>query len=174
MSEKQEKSAAVKVAKRRKPSSEEVELATGVRARLVPISASLIDEVVAEVKLPEIPTWTNPDKGREEPNPDDPIYLEELARAERNRGVAAIDAMVLFGVELLDGVPDDDSWLTKLQFLEKRGKLSLDEYDLKDEMDREFLYKKFIAVSSDDLLMLSTMSGISEGDIAQATEGFRS
>ncbi len=174
MSEKQEKSAAVKVAKRKKPSSEEVELATGVRARLVPVSASLIDEVVAEVKMPEVPIWENPEKGRKEPNPEDPTYLEESAKAERLRGVAAIDAMILFGVELIDGVPDADDWLNKLQFLEKRGKISLAEYDLKDELDKEFLYKKFIAVSSDDLIMLSTMSGISEGDIAQAADGFRS
>lgn len=173
MTEKPEKSAAVKVAKRKEPSSEEVVLTTGVRARLVPVSASLIDEVVAEIQPPDVPVWTNPEKDREEPNPNDPEYLRKLADVERRKGVAAIDAMILFGVELLDGLPEDDGWLTKLKFLEKRGKLNLDDYDVDDEIDKAFLFKKFVAVSSDDLMTLSSLSGVSQEDVAKATDGFR-
>jgi len=141
-------------------------LSTGVQARLVPVSASLIDEVTAQVKNPLPPLWMNDAKGREEPNPSDPAYLQELEAAERERGVKAMDALVMFGVELVDGVPEDDVWLQKLQFLgvvEPERELS--------PMEREFIYKKHVALSAVDIGEVTKMSGISaeEVEVAEAT-----
>jgi hypothetical protein len=143
-------------------------LSTGVRAILTPVSASLIDEVTAKVKDPKVPMWINEDKGREEPNPGNPDYIAALADAERERGKAAMDALVMFGVDLVDGVPEDDSWLKKLQFL----KVVEDRDDL-SHMEREFAYKKFVAVSAADIGKITELSGISAEDVEDAEATFQ-
>lgn len=162
----------VKVARRRAQAGNDAEqlLSTGIRARLVPVAAALVEEAMAEVKDPPIPKWHNPDKDREEDNPSDPGYLDALAEARRQRGLAAIDTAIMFGVELLDGLPEDDSWIKKLKFLEKRGRISLAGYDLEDQIDLEFVYKKFIAVGGADYGLLGGISGISAAEVAQASK----
>src|SRR5690554_1657400 len=77
---------AVEVAKSRARDEEAVvTLSSGVRARIHPVAASLIAEVSSKVEDPPVPTWFNPDKEREEPNPSDPEYLRALERAEEER-----------------------------------------------------------------------------------------
>jgi hypothetical protein len=150
-----------------------VTLSDGRKARLIPVSATLIDEVTTRIKDPEVPMIYLEEKGRSEPNPSDPIYLEKMSEANRERGIAAIDAMVMFGVELLDGVPEDGEWLKKLRFMEKRGQIELSSYDLEDSMDREFVYKRFIAVGNSLLERITHISGIGQEDIEQAERSFR-
>ena len=83
----------------------------------------------------------------------------------RARNLAVGDAAILFGVELLDGVPDD-GWEAKLALL---GIAVGD-----DSLSREFAYKKYIAVSAPDLrLVIAACTGVSEEQVAQATEFFR-
>lgn len=150
-----------------------VELTTGVRVRLSNVPPGLLEDVVSHIQDPPVPTWFNEDKGREEPNPADPDYQKALATAERDRSVAVIEAVVLFGIELVDGMPEDDGWLKKLQFMSRRGKLNLGEYDLEDELDREFLYKRYIILGKDDLaLVVSSASGVSPEEIEKARETF--
>lgn len=145
----------------------------GIRVRLVPVSATLIDEVVSRVKDPDVPMWMNPDKNREEPNPSDPNYLKELAEADRKRGVAAMDAMVMFGVELIDGVPEDKKWLSKLRLMEKRGQIDLDLFDVNDPIDLEFLYKRFIVVDAGLLSAIGRLSGVQGEEVARAEASFQ-
>jgi hypothetical protein len=149
-----------------------VTLSTGVRARIRPVAATLLEEVSARIPEPEVPIWHNPDKDRDEPNPSHPQYIAAQARANRERGLAAIDAMVMFGVELVDGLPENDGWLEKLKFLEKKKLLSLADYNLEDPVDKEFLYKRFIAVASTDLRTISQRSGITPEEIARAAGTF--
>lgn len=144
-------------------------LSTGIRAKIVPVSASLIDEVTANVKDPKVPTWHNEEKGRDEPNPNDPGYQEALQEAQRERGVAAMDAMIMFGVELVDPMPEDDKWVRKLKFVG----VDISDIDLDDEIAREFFYKKHIVVGATDLKALTEASGISEEDIAEAERTFQ-
>lgn len=151
-----------------------VVLPSGDRIKVTPVSATLIDEVVSRVEDPEIPTWHNPDKDRDELNPNDPKYLRALQVAERQRGVAAMDAMVMFGVELIDGVPDSETWLKKLQKMEKMGRLDLSSYDLSDPIDVEFLYKRYILSDANLLNMISKASGIASEDVERAERSFQS
>jgi len=144
-----------------------VVLSTGVRAKISPVSASLIDEVTARVKDPVVPMWENPDKGRKEPNPSDPLYLAALNEAERERGKAAMDALVMFGVELVDPIPDDEEWLDKLKFL------GVVEDEALSPMARAFAYKKFIAVSAVDISKITGMSGIDNQELEQAEATFQ-
>lgn len=165
---------AAKEAAKSKKDSNYVELADGRRARLVPVSASLMNEVTSRIKDPVVPMWMNDDKGREEPNPSDPAYLAECKEIENQRTMAVFDAMCMFGVELVDGLPDDDLWARKLMYMSKRGLLDLEDYDLDDELDREFLYKRFIAISTDQIAKIGAISGVSDADVEAAEESFPS
>lgn len=148
-------------------------LSTGVRARIVPVAASLIEEVTRRVRDPEIPMWHDPERDKDIPNENDPIYLRALIEAKKKRGEAAMEAMILFGVELLDGLPESDEWFRRLQFLDKRGLLDLSQYDVEDPIDREFIYKRYIAVGSTDFILIGSLSGLSQEGIRAAGETFR-
>lgn len=154
------------VANKQSDASEVITLSTGIRAKIVPVSASLIDEVTARIKDPKVPMWMNEDKGREEPNPNNPEYQEALQDAQRERGIAAMDAMLMFGVKLVDPVPEDDEWIDSLRFLGI-------EVDDSTKMSREFSYKKLVAVGAADLKKVTAASGISEEDIAEAERTFQ-
>lgn len=150
-----------------------ITLSGNVRAKIVGVPATLIDEVSSRVKDPDVPMWRNEEKDREEPNPSDPKYIKELSEAARQRGLAAVDAMCMFGVELIDPVPDKDTWLKKLQYMEKHGRMDLSSYDLNDPMDIEYLWKRFIAVDATVIQAITRLSGISAEDIAEAERSFR-
>ena len=174
MAQKEEKSPAVDVAKERKDRDEAVVLSTGIKARFVPVAASLINDVVSRIKNPPVPIVFLEEKQREEENPNDPEYIRLVQEAEDKRTQASLDTIILFGVDLVDGVPEDDGWLKKLKYMEKLDHLDLKKYDLDDPDEREFVYKRFIAVSSDDIIEVLRRSGITEEDIAQAMKTFPS
>jgi hypothetical protein len=149
-------------------------LTTGIKARLVPVGASLIDDVVAQVKNPKVPVFFDEKKGREEENPNDPDYIQACTDATRQRNMAAMDAMILFGMILVDPLPEDNIWLQKLQWLQKRSVLNLDEYNLEDKFDLEFLYKRYIACGTIDLITLGRKAGLNKEDIEEAARSFKS
>jgi hypothetical protein len=156
------------VKKNRVLSGEEVVLSTGIRAKLTAVSSSSIIEAQAEIVDPPVPMVKIDGKAGEFENPNDPDWIEAKRKIQMERVQAGIDTLIIMGVELVDGLPEDNGWLKKLQYLERRGRISLKSYDLEDELDREFLYKKHIAMSSDDWEMLNQISGISPADIEAA------
>lgn len=164
---------AVAVAKERSDTSGVLILDNGVKVRIRPVSAALISEVSARIKDPDPPTVYIKDKEREEPNPSDPGYLRTLEENNQKRGMAVIDAMVMFGVELIDGVPEDGEWVRKLKFMEKRGMLDLSNYDMGDPYEVEFLYKRFVIVDNTVVNEISRASGLSSEDVERARESFR-
>jgi hypothetical protein len=149
-----------------------VVLPTGIRAKLMPVSASLIDAVSSRIKDPEIPNWHNTDKDRDEPNPNDPTYQKQLEETQKQRGLAAMDALVMFGVELLEEIPNKERWLAQLGQLSKHGLLDLSEYNLEDPIEIEFLYKKFYAVDAKTLEMITDLSNIRPADVERAENSF--
>jgi hypothetical protein len=170
-----EVSPAVKTAKNSRERDVEyvVTLPQGVRVKIIPVSATLIDEVVSYIEDPPIPIWHNPDKDRDEPNVNDPEYARAVEDAEHKRGIAAMDAMVLFGVELQDGLPDGDTWVGKLKFLEKQGKLNLSSYNLEDPIDKEFLYKRYVLATSELIERLSSAARMTGKEVARAERSFQ-
>lgn len=155
---------AVVIAKEKtKKSDGPVVLSTGVEAYLRPVSASLVEEVISQIAEPPVPVWHNPDKDRDEPNPADPAYLKAKEDMNRRRGTAAIDAVYMFGVTLAQPVPDD-GWEKKLE------RLGIHVAD--DQFEREFAYKKYVAVATQDLARLMALSGISQGEVNRQLESF--
>lgn len=166
--------AAVAVAKeKRLTPGEIVTLSTGVRVKVKPVTATLIDQVQARIQDPEPPMFYIEEKGTSEPNYSDPRYIRALERSNTDRVVAAMDALSLFGVELVDGLPENDDWIKKLRLMEKIGALDLSDLDLNEPIDAEFAYKRYIAISAEDIAMISGVSGLSEGDVAAAEAIFR-
>ena len=84
-----------------------------------------------------------------------------------------MDAMVMFGLELVDGMPEDDGWLRKLRFMEKRGQVDLSAYDTEDPFDLEFLYKRYIAADQEIIGRISAMSTLTGEAMERAERNFR-
>lgn len=154
------------------PTNNIIELPSGVRVMLSPVSAALIQAVSSRIKDPPVPIRFNEEKGRDEEYPLDPAYISALTEAANQRGVANMDAMYMFGIDLVDGLPESTKWLTQLRFLEKHGNLDLSEYDLEDQMDQEFLYKRFIVGSTDILMKITRLSGMTGEEVSEAESSF--
>ncbi len=179
MTEKKKASPAIHMAKAVRPAEKKpVLLSTGYHVRIRPVSASLIDGAQSLVEDPEPPTVWIEDKGRSEINPSDPAYLRALERAEVARAVAASDAMIMFGVELVNeegedvGVPDG-LWLKKLLLMDRLGTVDLSQYDMEDPIDMEFLFKKYIVIAAPDFPIVALASGVKEEDIENALRTFQ-
>jgi len=153
---------------------EPITLSTGVKAYLNPVAVSLVEDIGNAVEPPPVPTVYNEAKGREEPNPNHPQYLQDVRRYNEERAMAMADAAIVFGLDLVDGAPDDDTWIKKLQFVAKRSSLDLSAFDLDDPFDREFVYKKYVAVGSQDLVLVMKKAGLGQEDVDEALETFPS
>jgi hypothetical protein len=166
----------IKTVKEHKNSNDNgvITLSTGIKAKFVAVPVWLIEEALVAIKDPPVPVQEIEGKKHPVPNPNHPDYVKGLKEAETRRASAALDVLVLFGVELIDGLPDNDLWLRKLQFLAKRGQLNLDGYDLEDELEREFVYKKLIAMGNSDWPELAKLNGVTQEDVERAKELFRS
>jgi hypothetical protein len=157
-----------------KGNNEPIVLLSGIRINILPVSATLLDEMSSRIVDPEPPVVYIEAKDRHEPNPNDPDYLKELAANDRRRNTAAFDIMAMFGIDIVDGMPEDKNWLKKLQMLERLGHLDLSHYDLDDEFDLEFIYKRYIILTADLLGKIGRASGLTEEEVSRAEETFQS
>lgn len=153
---------------------EPVELSTGHVVMLKPVPAMLIEEAQSKIVDPPVPQQEVEGKEGLWDNPVDPDYIKAKSGIFRQRAQAGIDTMILFGVELVGGMPEGDGWLEKLRFMEKRGIIDLSEYDFEIPLEKEFIYKKFVVMGNDDWILLSEISGVSAEDIEEAKASFRS
>lgn len=154
-------------------------LSTDIRIRLKSTPTILIQKAMNKVKDPPVPTQDI--DGVERENPIHPAYIAALEEAQVERGLARIDTILLWGVELVDDIPDD-GWLEKLQFMERQDNIDLlSSFDLDNPLDREFVYKKYVAIGSqlnedganiDVLFILNGKNVISEDGVEQATSLF--
>lgn len=145
----------------------------GVRIQLVPVSASLMQEVVSRIKPPKIPIEYDESLGRDAPNQNSPIYQDELTEFEQKRARASIDTMAMFGIELVDGLPEDTKWLIQLKQMERLGYIDLSDFDTEDEIDLEFLFKRYIALTNRELIQIGRLTGIRQEDIDSSEAFFR-
>jgi hypothetical protein len=149
-----------------------VTLSTGVQVRLHAVSGSLVEDVKDAIPEPKVPVVYIEAKDREEENPSDPNYIKAMEEWQRKRGDAVLDALLTFGVELLDGVPEDGKWLKGLKLLERKKLLDLSGFDLEDEFDREYLFKRHVAVAGADLQYLAPLQSVRPEEVARARRTF--
>lgn len=133
------------------------------RIRKFPVPDMIVDRAMGKIKNPPVPKFWNPDKEREEENPAHPDYLAAINECNRQRNDAATDAVIEFGSELLDDLPENNGWIKKLF----RLGIEVDEDD-QDELIFSFL-KHIVFSSSENIQQLFedvTQEGI---DQAEAT-----
>jgi len=147
----------------------------GVCINLVGVPSGTIQDAISRVKIPDVPTWYNPDKDRDEPNPNDPSYLKALEIHSQEQGRVATEAMIMFGCEIDQDTwpPQDTTWLRKLKLTSRRGTLDLDWVNWEDEIDQQFLFLKYHAISNDRLVQIGQLGGLSREALAQARSSFQ-
>lgn len=153
-------------------SDDEILVRHGVRGRLVPVSVGLVQDVLRKLEQPVVPTWQNPDKGREEENPNDPAYLRALDRYRTEQSAHTTEALLMFGIELLDPPPKDGEWLGRLRLMCKLNTLDLswvDDWD--DATTQEFLFKRYVWSQRGDIKAIDQLSSIEEA-ARRAEAGF--
>ncbi len=156
-----------------------IQFSTGYLVRITSVSASIIEEAQASVEYPEVPTWYNENSKRDEENPNHPEYLKALADVEKAKTMMAIDAMILFGVDVVneDGTDYDidtnDKWFKRLRLMIKRNMIQADQFDLEDDLDIEWMFKKYIVVGAPDLELVARASSLSEEDVQEASVTFQ-
>lgn len=149
-------------------------LSTGIRAILHPVSARLIQSVMSKIPEPAVPWVMNEEKGKKEEDPFDVEYLAAKTNAAKKQAAASLDTFAMFGIELVDGLPENEGWLAQLQLFVQLGYLDLEEFDLEDVTTKEFLYKRYFALGSADIVRISQMSGLRKEAIDSAVKSFRS
>lgn len=145
----------------------------GIEVMVLPVSATLLDEVTSRVVDPDPPMFHNEQKDRDEPNPLDPNYIKALQTNERKRQVAIMDIMTMFGIDLISGLPEDNGWVKKLELMEKMGHLDLSGYDFDDELDKEFVFKRFIVLNANLVTKIGSASGLTEDEVEKAESSFQ-
>lgn len=144
----------------------------GVTARIVPVPIGLLQDALSRLKEPKVPTFFDEDKQESYENPTDPEYLRAIEEHKEKISKVTTEVFCMFGIEL-DGMPETDEWLKRIQFLVKRGTIVLDDIDLQDEMDREFLFKRYIVGSTAVIRAISEKTSVTQAGVNKAKEFFR-
>ncbi len=155
----------------------EVTLPNGVKLKLHKSPPFALQQAVANLTPPKVPIWRNPGKGRDEENPNDPDYIQALAQYQGQTGQAALNALFLFGVEVVS-VPkgmqaiEDTTWSDELAFLDMAVP------DDPNSRVRKLMWLKVVAIDKEEYLedvsnKLFALQGLSEEDIAAAIDSFR-
>jgi len=155
----------------------EITLSNGIKLSSKPIPPLLLTRAGAEVPRPQVPTAYLEDKGREEPNPDDPDYIQALQKYQMDLGEAATNVSLVVGTKIEHvpeelSHPDDEDWV---QDLEAAGlQLKID-----TEPARKLAWLRYYALSTvrdynKTLNFIGRRAGLKEEDVAKAAESFPS
>ena len=152
-----------------------IELSTGVVLRSKPINRNVFADILSEHVPPRVPTSYNTDKGREEDNPQDPDYLEEMQRYNTQLARAMSDALIVLGTDFEskpDELPsyDDETWLEEVELLRV--------YKTKTRRGRYLAWVKTVAIATVEDFNAITNSvkrsmGVPEEDVTTQAKRFR-
>lgn len=144
----------------------------GVTAHLVAVPIGLLQDALSRIKEPKVPTFFDEDKQESYENPTDPEYIRALDEYKDKINKVTTDIFCMFGIEL-DGMPETDDWLKRVQFLVKRGELVLDDIDLDDPVDKEFLFKRYVIGSTAVIREISAKTTVTQAGVNKAKTFFR-
>ncbi len=177
------KEAAVKAVK----SSEQPdthELSTGYTVRFKPVSRFILMDATQNIVDPPIPVIVDEEQGKEFPNPNDPAYIREVEANGTKRSMALAEVTLMLVVDVVEKIddkweiaklPNDDSWLAELQWLGKRKRIDLSGYDLENEIDKVYIWKRFAVFgdNADFAKLMAQASGTDEKEIIKAMDTFQ-
>jgi len=158
------------------------ELSNGDYVLVRGVSPILIEQVMASVQDPPVPT-TKLSDGEDYPNPNDPEYMRQMAITQSTRERRSLHSIVFFGMTLCDeeGVaiePPDNGWEFRLRMAGVDWKKEiegvagkLDEDELK--FAKSSAYLMFIAISADDMPEVMKLAGVDEEEQRKAAATFQ-
>lgn len=149
-----------------------VTLSTGYRVQFLPVSQNAIAAAQMKIKDPKPPLQDSPSgSGAKVPNKSHPDYLQALDDTELKRANAIQDVLFIFGLELVDPLPESDLWLEKLVLVGL-----VDEQESKEvtQLQKELWYKKYMVADVQVFSRLAKNIGVTEEGIAQAGAAFKS
>jgi hypothetical protein len=154
------------------------EAPNGLKVQLVHVSQFVVMAAGNRVKMPEVPTFINPDNEREEENPLDPAYVEALAKATQDNAMSVLGALIVFGTKIIVEPPDlmpfdSDDWPILLEEL-------LGEKVPENPYMRRLTWMKYIALNDLDAFqnLLTAITAfnkrVPEEAVQAAADAFRS
>ena len=78
-----------------------IPLSSGVILERVPFSRNILMDLFQKFKEPKVPVFINPDKEREEENPNDPDYIAAKEKYDAEVGMALFDTTIVTGKQVL-------------------------------------------------------------------------
>lgn len=93
----------------------EFHAASGLVLRMKRVPQFLIKAALDRVKEPKVPVVHVEEKGRDEPNPNDPAYIEAVAEYRASAGDEGLNILLMLGTEILE-IPENlvsvssDTW----------------------------------------------------------------
>jgi hypothetical protein len=161
----------------------ELTLSNGIVLTFRPVTPSLITAVREELesRYPAAPVTYLEAKGRDEPNPNDPAYQNELRRLMARTERVLNDLVVAAGVEI-KSVPEgyfnleDPGWLEDPRIVVACA--SGYSFDRDDAIQRKVTWLRYYAVETwlDDRLFNRVpieLAGITEAEVQSAVDAFR-
>jgi len=157
------------------PQAEFVTLSTGIVLRTLEVNPYMLRMIELQWPEPQPPIVMIEDKGRAEPNPDDPQYLDDHTAWEALKGEAGMNYMLLAGTRVESipaGMygPGDDGWLDVLDLIGLPT-------DFSSETRRymAWLRSYALATATDYLLAASAVArrtGVAEEDVQASLVAF--
>lgn len=97
-----------------------VTLSTGIELRLRPVPPRILRDAQTRVPKPQVPIVHIVDRGRDEPNPDDPQYQSDLDKWVTDTSDAAFKVGLILGTvveRVPEGYyrPEDDQWIDLIE-----------------------------------------------------------
>lgn len=159
----------------RKPADSFITLSTGVKIKPIRIPNMIFPEITNRFEKPPIPRVFIEDLGREEENPNDPVYIEKLSEWQNAFSKAIVDTMIVLGTETVF-VPGDVEKETSQRWLGKLKVIGLDPGN--DEILRYLYWIKYVAAPMDEDIQsiiegVGKLAGVSESDVTEAIDQFR-
>lgn len=161
---------------RRKKTDNIVTLSTGVKLKCNKVPEWMVADIYDEFNKnrPPIPVYLNERKGREEPNPNDPDYLDALEDWELEVAMALNNALIISGTEIesipedMHG-PDDEKWLAKMRAMDRPVH---NEYLAYLQWIKYYAGPDAREDSGSILEVVGRLSGIRESDVETAVQRF--
>lgn len=155
----------------------EFTLSNGIVLSIKAVPPQALRAAASKEKAPKPPTVYIEDKGREEPNPNDPDYLDSLLVYQANQVYRVVNVMMLLGTKILhlpEDIlhPDSDEWYEPLQALDI-------DVPLENKSVRYLSWLRLYAIETaydmrDIMQLLTVKSGVTEIEVQKAVDAFRS
>jgi hypothetical protein len=159
------------------------ELSNGIILTLKPVPPFLLQAVMGEFKDPEVPVVFMQEKGRDEPNPNDPEYIKAMEEVSAKQDKAINDFLLSVGTDVKsipEGYfpPESDEWIKQIEFASEISGANI--YVDKENPIKRYLYwLRFYAIETGfDSAVINTIAyslgGIREGEVQEVIDSFRS